>query len=159
MRAVLAAALLALLGVSAAAAAEPAQPLRLAGPGLERGTRLSLSAFRGRAVVVTVWASWCGGCIQEAPALARFAARHPRLAVVGVNTMDARVPASSFARRNGLRFPSIFDPHAVLFARLRTGGLPATLFLDRRHRVVARIAGAATRSQLEAGLRSALAFA
>jgi cytochrome c biogenesis protein CcmG, thiol:disulfide interchange protein DsbE len=69
--------------------------------------------------------------------------------------MDSKAPARAFARRFSLGFPSIFDPRGRLFVRLKSPGLPATLFLDRRHRIVLGIAGAASRAQLEAGLRAA----
>jgi cytochrome c biogenesis protein CcmG/thiol:disulfide interchange protein DsbE len=116
---------------------------------------MRLSLFARRPVIVNLWASWCGGCITEAPVLSRFVRAHPPVAVLGINTMDARAPARAFTRRHRLTFPNIFDPHARLFARLGSPGLPMTLFLDRRHRIVLGVPGALTRSQLEAGLRAA----
>jgi len=150
------ASLVVLLGLSAptlAATPTPAPPL--AGTGLAAGTHVSLASFSRRPVVVDLWASWCGGCIHEAPTLARFSRAHPRVAVLGIDTMDSRAPALAFARSYGLGFPSIFDPHGWLFVRLHSPGLPATLFLDRRHRIVRGIAGVASRAQLESGLRVA----
>ena len=144
-----------LLSLSAAALAAPPAAPQLAGPSLHTGKRLSLSSFAGRPVVVNLWASWCGGCIYEAPTLSRFSREHPRVAMLGVNTMDSKASARAFTRRHGLSFPSIFDPHGRLFARLRSPGLPATFFLDRRHRIVLGIPGALTQAQLEAGLRAA----
>jgi thiol-disulfide isomerase/thioredoxin len=116
---------------------------------------VSLASYAWRPVVLNVWASWCGGCIHEAPTLRSFTRAHPRVAVLGINTLDSKAQARAFTRRFGLGFPSIFHPHGGLFVRLHSPGLPATLFLDRRHRIVFGIAGAATRAQLEAGLRAA----
>lgn len=73
----------------------------------------------------------------------------------GINTLDSKAQARAFTRRFGLGFPSIFHPHGRPFVRLHSPGLPATLFLDRRHRIVFGIAGPVTRAQLEAGLRAA----
>ncbi len=145
-----------LLGLSTAAlAATPRPAPPLAGASLSTGTRVSLASYAGRPVVLNVWASWCGGCIHEAPTLRSFTRAHPRVAVLGINTLDSKAQAQAFARRFGLGFPSIFDPHGRLFVRLHSPGLPATLFLDRRHRIVFGIAGAASRAQLETGLRAA----
>jgi thiol-disulfide isomerase/thioredoxin len=116
---------------------------------------VSLASYAGRPVVLSVWASWCGACIREAPTLKSFTRAHPNMAVLGINTLDSKAQAQAFARRFRLGFPSIFDPHGRLFVRLHSPGLPATLFLDRRHRIVLGIAGAASRAQLEAGLRAA----
>jgi thiol-disulfide isomerase/thioredoxin len=137
-----------------AAAALQAPPL--AGNDVVSGKRLSLADYSGRVVVVNVWGAWCGGCITEAPDLARFVRRHPGVAVLGIDSEDSRTAARAFYRRFGLHHPSIFDPKGVLARRLGLQGLPTTLFLDRRHRVVARVVGAGTLSRFEGALRVAL---
>src|SRR6266540_1886203 len=87
--------------------------------------RTALASIAGRPVVLNVWASWCGGCIHEAPTLRSFTRAYPRVAVLGINTLDSKTQAQAFARRFGLGFPSIFDPHGRLFVRLHSPGLPA----------------------------------
>lgn len=119
------------------------------------GRTITLAGAAGKPVVLNAWASWCAGCAAEAPALAAFARSHPEVAVVGIDLEDQRRAATSFVRRFALGFPSIFDSDAVTAARLGISGLPTTLFLDRRHRIVSRIVGEASRGRFEAGLRKA----
>jgi thiol-disulfide isomerase/thioredoxin len=118
------------------------------------GKRVSLKRWSGKPVVVNVWGSWCRPCNKEAPELARFSARH-RGVVVGLNVEDSKPGARAFYRKYWLRYPSIFDPRSKLFRSLGGTGVPTTLFLDRRHRIVAAILGAGTLEQLEKGLSRA----
>jgi thiol-disulfide isomerase/thioredoxin len=120
------------------------------------GRQVSLGQFVGKPVVLNVWASWCTGCNQEAADLARFAARHPRAQVLGVDTQDSTGGARAFYRKWHWRHLSIADPDGSLAARLAVTGLPTTFFLDRRHRVVARVLGAGNLAEFEQGLRLAL---
>jgi thiol-disulfide isomerase/thioredoxin len=154
VRIVAAAAAFAVLAGSAAAAGSVQAP-PLAGTDVATGKRLSLADYGGRVVVVNVWGSWCGGCITEASALRRFAARHPRVVLLGIDAEDSRSAALAFERRYGLHHPSIFDPNDVLAHRLRVHGLPTTYFLNRQHRIVATIAGAGTLRRFESGLHAA----
>jgi thiol-disulfide isomerase/thioredoxin len=137
-------------------AAVPRQAPTLSGTDVVTGKPLSLADFAGRVVVVNVWGAWCGGCITEALALRRFAARHPKVVLLGIDSEDSRTAARSFSRRYGLRHPSIFDPKDVLARRLRVQGLPSTYFLNRRHQIVATVAGAGTLAKFERALRAAI---
>jgi thiol-disulfide isomerase/thioredoxin len=150
-----AAAVLASALAAPAGAARVRQAPPLAGRDAITDAPVSLADYRGRVVVINVWGTWCGGCITEAPALARFARAHPDVALLGIDAEDSRPAARAFYRRYGWRHPSIFDPQDVLARRLGAHGLPTTYFLDRRHRIVATIAGAGTFSRFERGLRAA----
>jgi thiol-disulfide isomerase/thioredoxin len=145
----------ALAFAAVAPAAGPAPAPALAGVDLVTGKRIALADFRGRVVVVNVWGSWCHGCVTEARELARFVRRHPSVAVLGIDSEDSRAAARVFYRRFGLRHPSIFDPRGALARRLGLTGLPTTLFLDRRHRVVGAVVGAGTLASFERQLRIA----
>lgn len=120
------------------------------------GRQVSLAQFAGRPVVLNVWASWCTGCNQEAADLARFAASHRGAQVLGVDTQDTTGGARAFYRKWRWHHPSIADPSGSVSARLAVTGLPTTYFLDRRHRVVAKIVGAGNLAEFEQGLRLAL---
>jgi thiol-disulfide isomerase/thioredoxin len=128
---------------------------RLAGTDPVTGERARLATFRGKTVVVHVWASWCLPCAEEATALARFAAAHRDAAVLGIDYQDTVSGAKAFYKRFRWRHPSIFDSDGRLAARLGLVDLPTTFFLDRRHRLVTSVAGPATRAELEDGLEEA----
>ena len=142
-------------GPSPAASANggSAAPLRLSGSDPITGGHVSLAPYRGRPIVLNLWASWCTGCYGEARALATFERTHPQGQVVGVDIQDTRSGARAFYRRFGWRHPSIFDPHGVIAARFGLQGLPATIFLNRRHQVVAKILGETDLAGFDAGYR------
>ena len=119
------------------------------------GKRVDLASFSGKPVVINIWASWCPGCNQEAADLARFARAHQDAQVVGVDIEDTRGDARAFYRHWGWHHPSVFDPQGSIAARLGLQGLPTTIFLDARHRPVARIVGASNLTGFADGLRKA----
>ncbi len=165
VRASLAAALGAtvLVGAGAAVAApadDATPPLRkgsgrvvaaLSGVDPVTGRRVSIARWRGKPVVLTVWGSWCYPCNREARELARFARRHPT-SLLGLDVEDSKAGARRFYAKYGLDYPSIFDVRSVRFKRLGGFGVPTTLFLDRRHRVVAQLLGPGTLQRFEQGL-------
>jgi thiol-disulfide isomerase/thioredoxin len=128
----------------------------LSGPDPLTGKNVSLDQWKGRPVMINVWASWCEGCAKEAKALKRFEEAHPR-SVLGVDYQDSRAGARAFYKRYDHEHPSIFDPKGKAVAKLKAIGLPSTIFLDRRHVVVYAIAGAATLAQFNEGWRRATA--
>jgi thiol-disulfide isomerase/thioredoxin len=134
----------------AEAARRPSIP-PIEGNDVVTGKPFSLVDFAGRAVVVAVWSSWCAGCPQQAAALHRFATNHPRAAVLGIDTQDTQVAARRAYERWGWSFPSIADPDGALVARLQLDSLPATIFLDRRHRIADQATGVARLDRLEEG--------
>lgn len=129
----------------------------LAGSDPVTGKRVELAQYRGKPVVINIWASWCPGCIAEAEDLRRFAEAHPEAQVIGLDIQDSRGAARDFYRRWGWTWPSVFDPSGELAARLGLQGLPTTLFLDEEHRVVARIVGEGDFAGFEQGLEQASA--
>ena len=106
--------------------------------------------------MINVWASWCAGCNEEAADLRRFAEKHPEAQLIGVDIQDTEGDARRFYARWRWSHPSVFDPHGAIAADLGLQGLPSTFFLDRQHRVAARIVGATDFAGFEDGLAQAL---
>jgi thiol-disulfide isomerase/thioredoxin len=121
------------------------------------GKRVSLDGYAGKPIVINIWGSWCPGCIAEAEDLRRFAADHPEVQVIGVDLQDSRDAARDFYTRWRWTHPSVFDPDGEISFSLGLQGTPSTFFLDREHRVVARIVGETDYSGFERGLEAALA--
>jgi thiol-disulfide isomerase/thioredoxin len=120
------------------------------------GKDVSLADFRGKPVVVNVWASWCPGCKEEAADLRRFAAAHPEAVVLGIDFQDTSAGAKAFYRRWGWTHPSIWDVSGTLTAALGLQGLPSTYFLTADHMIAAQVVGATDFAGFEEGLTAAM---
>jgi thiol-disulfide isomerase/thioredoxin len=96
----------------------------------EGAAAVPLRRLTGRPMVVNLWASWCGPCRAELPALARLSrVAGGRLRVVGVASLDVPANSASFAADNRLPFPSLQDRDGNLERALRRNGLPVTVLV------------------------------
>ena len=113
------------------------------------GERVSLGDFAGRPVVVNFWASWCVPCRQEMPALQATSERLAgRVAFVGINYEDTESSAADFQRDVGAKYPSGLDSDGEVASRYAVQGLPTTVLVDGRGRIVARVLGGVTQKKL-----------
>ena len=126
----------------------------LAGIDPVSGKRVSLAQWKGKALLVNLWGSWCHPCRDEAKELRAFLRRHPGT-VLGIDVEDSKVGARDFQKRYGVKFPSIFDPYDELVMKLKAPGTPTTFFLDRKHRIVAALYGAGKLALFERGWKLA----
>lgn len=114
----------------------------------ETGEPVSSDDYRGRVLVVNFWYAACGPCIVEAPALEQVwqEYRDAGASFLGVNTYDQPATALSFARDNGVTYPSVIDVNdgnvKLAFAQVTPiQATPTTLVIDRSGRVAARVIG------------------
>jgi len=140
---------------AASAGSNEDSAIGFAGGDVLTGKTLSLADFSGKPVVINIWASWCPGCNAEARALAEFAEAHPEAAFVGINFQDSKDAARGFYDAYGWTFPSVFDPDGQIAFSLGLQGTPTTIFLDSRHREVARIVGETDEQGFADGLAAA----
>ena len=115
------------------------------------GKKLTLASFRGRTVLVNLWATWCVPCRTEMPTLDALEAKlgGPDFQVVAVN-IDTRDPnkPKEFLKQIGVsRLPFYADSSAKAFQELksvgRAVGLPTTVLVDSAGCEIATIAGPA----------------
>lgn len=112
-----------------------------------------LAGTGGKPALVVFWASWCGPCGEEAPAIERFATSAAgRGRIVGVDWSDARSGAVGFIRRHRWTFPNLRDAEGVVGNSYRLTVLPTTFVLDGRGRIRAMLRGPQSVASLEQAL-------
>lgn len=110
-----------------------------------RGEMTSIADFRGKAVVVNFWASWCIPCKEETPYLQSIYEKYRDrgLVVLGIDNEDLRTDARRFLERYGVTYPAVYSKGASSAGRWGVTGYPETFFVDREGRLVGeRISGA-----------------
>ena len=112
-----------------------------------KGRRVRLADFRGRTVLLNVWATWCPPCREEMPSLDRLqkALGGPAFEVVALS-IDAGGAAAveRFYREIGVSALAIYvDPAMRAAGALRTPGVPTTLLINAEGRELGRHAGPA----------------
>jgi thiol-disulfide isomerase/thioredoxin len=102
-------------------------------PCLGGGRSVDVEGLRGP-MIVNFWASWCGDCRQEMPALAAYAKSHRSVKVIGVDFLDPQPGAAlELAKGSGVEYPLIADPKGSLDKASplpHIAGLPMTVFID-----------------------------
>lgn len=94
----------------------------------------------GRPVLLNVWASWCGPCRDEHPALMQLAAAG--VPIFGLNYKDNQAAAQRFLTRLGNPYQKIgADRSGAVALELGVYGVPETFLLDSQGRVVMRYVG------------------
>ena len=107
------------------------------------GASRNLSEFRGKPLIINVWASWCGPCQQEMGSLERLARSKvgKQFTVIGISTDDYPEAAHAFLRRNKTSFSHFIDQRLLLENMLGADRLPLTVLVDAQGRVLDKIYG------------------
>jgi cytochrome c biogenesis protein CcmG, thiol:disulfide interchange protein DsbE len=95
-----------------------------------------IADYRGRWVLVNLWASWCPPCREEAPALERFHRRQrDRLTVLGINVQDNSSDALAFLESYGATYPQLRSVGNERSEAFGSTGVPETFLVDPRGRL------------------------
>ena len=124
------------------------------------GKTVKLSEFRGKAVLLNFWATWCEPCKVEMPWFIQLQQQYGSqgLQVVGV-AMDDSSPKdiSEFAQKMGVNYPIAIGKEAVGDQYGGIPYLPSTFYIGRDGKVIDRVYGLVSRSEIEANIKRALA--
>ena len=102
-----------------------------------------LSEFRGKPLIINVWASWCGPCRAEMGSLDRLARRFSgkKFNVIGISTDDDADAAASFLAQSNITFDNYLDRKVFLENMLGANKIPLTLLVDAQGRILKKIHG------------------
>lgn len=102
-----------------------------------------LSSFRGKPLIINVWASWCGPCRQEMNSLQQLSKIDLRkqFNVIGISIDDDAIAAAEFVIKSKLSFENFVDHKLVLETMLGANTIPLTILVDGSGNVLARIRG------------------
>jgi thiol-disulfide isomerase/thioredoxin len=134
-------AVLALLGACGKSKVEESLP-ELTLTGLD-GTQTSARSFRGKLLVLNVWATWCHPCRKEMPSLQRLSnkADSKRIIVAGIATDQSVNAVKEFMMLYKISFPIFTDTPSNVANNLGVRVFPETLLISPDGKIVQRIAG------------------
>jgi len=108
------------------------------------GRSVSLSDYRGKVVVVNVWATWCPPCVDEMPSLEKlyqeFKNEPFEILAVSIDS-DGNAAVQPFMKKHGLTFPVLLDSQAAIRTSYRTTGVPETFIIDKKGILVKKVIG------------------
>lgn len=96
------------------------------------GEMIRLSDFRGRAVVLNWYASWCGPCRDEIPAFQEVAqALAGEVVFLGIDVGESAGRATGILDELGATYPAVLDDDGAVARQYGFLGIPSTCFVDR----------------------------
>ena len=111
------------------------------------GQTHTLADFRGRVVLLNLWATWCAPCVQEMPALDRLQAQLGgadfTVVALSQDRQGATVVKPFYDKRTLTHLDVAIDTKGAMTRALEVQALPATFLIDRQGRLVGRLDGAA----------------
>jgi peroxiredoxin len=103
------------------------------------GMPVSISAMRGKVILLTFWATWCGVCRGELPKLENLYQNlkgHDDFAVVTINLDQPSESVPPFVRKNEYRFPVLLDADNRVKTAYDVSGIPANFIIDRAGKII-----------------------
>lgn len=132
--------------------AQNTEPVNFSFPGLNGGT-VSLQDFKGKVVIVDVWATWCGPCRQEIPGFIKLYDKYKDkgLEIIGLAVdQDGAAAVKPFAEENKINYHlAIADMKDVEKIFGPIPGIPKTFLIDKEGKIVKQFIGAWPESEFE----------
>ena len=116
------------------------------------GSTFHLADYRGKVVVINMWATYCGPCVQEMPIFQKFAEEHKEdAAVIIVHASDPLEDVPSFMERKGMTLPCVvdsLDDYLFSLSGASPSVLPHTVVLNRKGEIIYNQTGSMTEALL-----------
>jgi peroxiredoxin len=124
------------------------------------GKKVKLSDYRGKAVLLNFWATWCSPCKVEMPWFVDLQKKYGNdgLVVLGVAMDDSdNSKIAQFASEMGVNYPILLGTDKVSDQYGNVQFLPTTFYIDREGRIIGKGTGLLGRGEIEENVQKALA--
>lgn len=123
-----------------------------------QGQEIKLSALKGQPVLINFWATWCGPCAVEMPAIdaAYRKYRDQGFVVLAVDDDEPLADVVVFFKSYNLSFEALLDPGSRVNVVYRVGAFPSSFFVGRNGRILSMQIGTMNEKQLETHLEKIL---
>jgi cytochrome c biogenesis protein CcmG/thiol:disulfide interchange protein DsbE len=136
------------------------------------GKKVSLASYKGKAVLINFWATWCGPCKIETPWLIELRNKYAGqgFEILGISTEGDDLKAddkagwakdkaaiAKFVAQQKVPYPVLVDGDSLSQAYGGLDAMPTSFFVDRKGNVVAAQMGLTSESEIEANIKKALA--
>jgi peroxiredoxin len=112
-------------------------------PGLD-GKMASLSDYKGKVVLVNIWATWCPPCVAEMPSMEKLYRKFKRenFEILAVSIDETGLKAvAPFMKKNRLTFPALIDSKGAIKPVYRITGIPESFIIDHKGILIKKIVG------------------
>jgi len=108
------------------------------------GNTKTFADYKGKPLLINVWASWCGPCRVEMASLERLSQRYngKEFNIIGISTDDYKDAAEVFIKQTGISFENFLDSKLFLENMLGANTIPLTVLVDANGRVLEKVRGA-----------------
>jgi len=107
------------------------------------GHPVSLSSYKGKLVILSFWATWCGPCKQEIPSVEALYQKlsSKGFTVVAVDVGEKAEDVSSFVKSYKMSFPILLDTDGRVASQYDAGSIPTNYVVSRDGKLLARVVG------------------
>ncbi|MFN8009288.1 MAG: redoxin domain-containing protein [Terriglobia bacterium] len=121
-----------------------------------KGESFQLKRLRGKVVLLSFWATWCGPCRMEMPVLDKLSQQYHSkgLLIFGINDED-RETIQDYLQENGYRFPTLIDESQEVAILYRIRAIPTMVVIDREGKLVSYHQGLSQESEIKSALKMA----
>ncbi|MGD9241644.1 MAG: TlpA disulfide reductase family protein [Desulfobacterales bacterium] len=108
------------------------------------GQMVSLADYRGKVVLINIWATWCPPCVQEMPSMEKL---YQELRGDGFEILAVSIDESGaqgvrpFMKKHKLSFPVLTDPEGTIKSLYKTTGVPESFIIDTDGVLVEKVIG------------------
>ncbi|MDX2129152.1 MAG: TlpA disulfide reductase family protein [Chloroherpetonaceae bacterium] len=132
------------------------------------GKKISLSDFRGKAVILNFWGTWCPPCRAEIPDMVELQKQYggDKFTFVGVAlerpSTDPVKKVKDFMTTSGINYPilmgdaTVFDSYQPLLNEDERGAVPATFIINKKGEIIASFVGSRDKATFEQFIKKAL---